>query len=289
MPKNKGNPMARFRFPLMLVGTFAILALTEWLTTLGQNNVTWLVTAGFVLAVAAAVGYRWLSRVVEKRAAPEISVGDAGRRLVPGIAIGAAAFGLVMLIIRLLGGWQSQSDGSWLGLASTAGIMACVAVNEELVFRGVLVRIVAERFGGWVSLLLSSVLFGAIHLANPAATLWGAFSISVTAGLLFGAAYLAFRSLWLVIGIHFGWNVVQAGVFGVSSSGTGPSENSLFHTTLAGSDLLTGGAFGPEGSLVTVLLLGIPALGMVAYAAATGKLKRTPRPAAELPTESASA
>ncbi|GLY15528.1 hypothetical protein Kisp01_25430 [Kineosporia sp. NBRC 101677] len=265
-----GTWRRRFRFPILLVGTFLILAVAEGTTAARQDDLTWAVSAGVSSAVLAVLAYAGLTRWVEGRPVPEArSVGW----LIPGIVLGAAFFGTLMLAIRLLGGWGGQTDGSLEGLAVTAGIMACVAACEELVFRGVLVRILAERFGGWGSLAVSSVLFGAMHLVNEHATVQGALAIGLTGGLLLGAAYLATRSLWLPIGIHFGWNLLQAGVFGVRSSGT-EQENSLFHTTLDGSQWLTGGEFGPEASVVVLAVLSLPTLALLTYAARTGRMRR---------------
>jgi membrane protease YdiL (CAAX protease family) len=269
----------------MLVGTFVILAVAEGVTAAKQDDMTWAVSAGFTTAIVAVIAYALLSRWFEKRRkVPEASVSNAARWLIPGVVLGSAAFGLVMLGIRLFGGWDSQTRGSAEGLAITAGLMACVAVNEEIVFRGVLTRILAERFGGWAALVVSSLLFGAMHLINSDATVWGALSIVVTGGLFFGVLYLATRSLWLVIGFHFAWNTIQAGVFGVHSSGQDESEHSLYRTVLSGEEWLTGGSFGPEASVVTLVVITVPALILLVVAARTGRMRRAVPDAAGQPS-----
>ena len=139
-----GTWRRRLRFPILLIGTFLILAAAEGATAARQDDLTWAVSAGVGSGILAVLAYAGLTRWVEGRHVGEArSVGW----LVPGIVIGAALFGSLMLAIRLLGGWAGQSEGSVEGLAITAGIMACVAVCEELVFRGVVVRILAEWFG----------------------------------------------------------------------------------------------------------------------------------------------
>lgn len=280
-----GGRRFRVRFPLMLVATFVLLGVTEGVTAAKQDDMTWAVSAGFTTAIVAVIVYALLSRWLEQRsAAPEASVSNAARWLIPGALLGSAAFGLVMLGIRLLGGWDSQTRGSAEGLAITAGIMACVAVNEEIVFRGVLTRIVAERFGGWVALVVSSVLFGAMHLINVKVNVWGVLSIVVTGGLLFGVLYLVTRSLWLVIGFHFAWDVIQTGVFGVHSSGQDESAHSLYRTVLSGKEWLTGGSFGPEASVVTLVVVTVPALILLVVAASTGRMRRAVPEVAGQPT-----
>jgi membrane protease YdiL (CAAX protease family) len=274
------------RFPLMLVASLVILVVTEGLTASKQDDPTWAVSAGFSTAILAVIAYAFLSRWIEKRdRATEVSPSNAARWLIPGLALGAAAYGLVIGGIRLLGGWGSQTDGSLEGLAITAGIMAVVAVNEELVFRGVIARIVAERFGGWAALIVSSLLFAAMHLINSSASVLGVASIVFTGGLLFGVLYLTFRSLWLTIGFHFAWNTIQAGVLGVHSSGQDESAHSLLHTTLSGPEWLTGGEFGPEASVLTLVVTTVPAIILLVVAARTGKLRRATPAAPASPAE----
>ena len=93
-------------------------------------------------------------------------------------------------------------------------------------------------------------LFGLAHLGNPNATLYGAAAIGIEAGMLLGAAYVVTRRLWLAVGVHFGWNFMQAGVFGPNLSGR--QVGSLLEFRLSGPDLLSGGALGVEGSVFAI-------------------------------------
>jgi hypothetical protein len=74
----------------------------------------------------------------------------------------------------------------------------------------------------------------------------------VEGGLLLGAAYIYSRNLWLPIAIHFAWNFMQSGIFGAITSGN-EQTNSLFTTKITGPTLITGGAFGPEGTIQAIL------------------------------------
>jgi hypothetical protein len=137
------------------------------------------------------------------------------------------------------------------GAVGILGFMAAAAVTEELLFRGVLFRVVEERAGTWIALLGTGLLFGLIHLLNPGASLWGAIAIAVEAGFMLAACYAATRTLWVPIGLHFGWNFAAGGIFSVVVSGNGESKG-LLDATTDGPALITGGEFGPEGSLFTV-------------------------------------
>lgn len=89
-------------------------------------------------------------------------------------------------------------------------------IGEEILFRGVLFRIVEEGLGTWAALLVSALFFGAVHLGNPGATLWSSATIAIEAGLLFGLLYHVTRSLYLCMGVHAAWNFMQGTVYTAS-------------------------------------------------------------------------
>lgn len=128
-----------------------------------------------------------------------------------------------------------------------------VAVGEEVIFRGILFRWIDRRWGLTAALIVSALIFGLIHITNDNATLWGAIAIAVEAGLLLGAAYKWSGTLWLPIGIHWAWNYTQGNIFGFAVSGN-DAGSSFLRVVADGPDLLTGGAFGAEASLLSVLL-----------------------------------
>jgi uncharacterized protein len=93
-------------------------------------------------------------------------------------------------------------------------------------------------------LVFSGTLIGAAFVSTA--------SVALEAGVLLGLAYTATRSLWFPIGIHFGWNFTEGGIFGAPISGL-PSQG-LLRFPLSGPDILTGGSFGPEASVVSVIV-----------------------------------
>lgn len=278
--KNRRVPPAwlrRLRFPVLLVVMFAVLtvsaALNSALSRLGLLEMI----VGLGTATGALYCYFRLSKYVEQRQTiDELERTRARSGLLRGMSIGAPMFLITMLIILIFGGWQHVAAGSFWGFLASIGMMASAAVNEELVFRGVVFRIVEERAGSWPALALSAVIFGALHLVNSNATLWGAISIAVEAGILLAAAYALSRSLWLPIGLHFAWNLTQAGLFGTTASGAPDEVSGLLRTTLSGPTVLTGGTFGPEASLAALLVCIVPAAIMLRRASRQGKIVRPP-------------
>jgi len=156
---------------------------------------------------------------------------------------------LCILLLVLLGNYSVVGLNPWQALLPPLAMALGSGVMEELMYRGALFRIVEDAFGSWVSLAVSSLVFGASHLANPQATLLGAVFISVEAGLLLAAVYMATRRLWMCMGLHAAWNFAQVGVFSGNVSGVA-SAPGLLKATVQGPELLTGGAFGVEASVV---------------------------------------
>jgi len=136
---------------------------------------------------------------------------------------------------------------------------AAIAILEETLFRGIIFRITEEKLGTYLALFISAVLFGALHLINPNSSIASAFAITVEGGLMLGAAFIYSRNLWFPIAIHFAWNFTQTGIFGAITSGNILHE-SLLTSSISGSNLITGGPFGPEGSIQAMLFCFIAAV-----------------------------
>jgi uncharacterized protein len=196
--------------------------------------------------------YGLLVRWLEKRMAAELWPVRPGLLLL-GVAGAVVTFTAIYAVLWIRGVAVWGGYGGTAGLAMAAIIAVYSGIGEELVFRGGAYRILEESFGSGAALILSGALFGALHLQNPHATWFTGVAVALEAGLLLGAAYAAARSLWLPIGMHIGWNFSEGGVFGAAVSGRFGGHG-LIDMPLKGPDILTGGAFGPENSVVTVVL-----------------------------------
>lgn len=97
------------------------------------------------------------------------------------------------------------------------------------------------------------MVFGLSHYAPVKGALWGAFAITIIAGLLLAATYMVTRRLWTCIGLHMAWNFAQSGVFSGVVSGA-VNHPGLLKSTVEGPAILTGGTFGLEASIVAVLV-----------------------------------
>ncbi|MBP0458768.1 CPBP family intramembrane glutamic endopeptidase [Streptomyces montanisoli] len=217
-----------------------------------QDNPWLTLVIGMATAVLAVLVYAWVVRRTEHRAVDEVAREGATSAIGRGVLIGVVWFGAVIGNIALLGDYRVHGLGSVTGAVGLVGFMAAAAVTEELLFRGVLFRIVEGRFGTWIALTATGVVFGCSHLLNQDATAWGAVAIAIEAGGTLAAAYAATRNLWVPIGLHFGWNFAESGIFSTDVSGNGATHG-LLDSATSGSSLVTGGAFGPEASVYAVL------------------------------------
>ncbi|GAA2097648.1 type II CAAX endopeptidase family protein [Streptomyces albiaxialis] len=235
--------------------------------------------AGLATAALALLVYGAVVRRTERRTVTELSREGAGVAVGWGTALGVALFGLVVVNLYFLGYYDVDGLGSRSEAAGLVGFMAAAAVTEELLFRGVLFRIIEERTGAWTAMVLTGVLFGVYHLANPDASLWGAVAIAVEAGGMLTAAYLATRRLWVPIGLHFGWNFAAAGIFSTAVSGNGDNTG-LLDATTSGPALVTGGDFGPEASPYSVVFCLLATAGFLWLARRRGHVRPRRRKAA---------
>jgi membrane protease YdiL (CAAX protease family) len=238
------------------------------------ENVGDLLSLGFLAvalgqAGAGVLGYLGFVRWIERRAVAELGGRGRAGEFASGVALGGGLFCAVIGSIWMtggvaFGGWAEGPD-----LTYALGITVVAGVVEELAVRGVVFRILEGWLGSWVALALSAALFGGLHLANPGATVFAALAIGLEAGVMLAAAFMVTRRLYLAIGLHMGWNFVQAGVFGVAVSGT--EVGGLLVTAPVGPDWLSGGAFGAEASVVAVLWCGGLGVAMLARAHRDGR------------------
>ncbi|MCF0168141.1 MAG: CPBP family intramembrane metalloprotease [Bacteroidales bacterium] len=206
------------------------------------------------LGVVILLLYGGYIRFFERRRVYELDFRHFAFGFGNGLAIGLIYFCLVTVFLALCGCYRINGVCFRFDhLLSAFGSMFLVAVGEEVVFRGIMFRMIDERWNMWVALAVSGLLFGFLHIFNPGAGVFSSVCIAIEAGLLLGMAYKYTESLWLPIGIHLSWNFTQGAVFGFAVSG-GDIGYALFQPSIEGHRLLTGAAFGPEASLPGAVL-----------------------------------
>lgn len=181
-----------------------------------------------------------------------------------GIAIALVQMGSIYMVMLGLG-WLRFEGFAWeFDPISTVirGVLTFligfifVGWNEELLSRGYHLQTIASGTNLFWGVIISSAVFGILHLANPGAS-WVS-----TAGIFFAGIYLAYgyirtKQLWLSIGLHIGWNFAEGVIFGFPVSGLDDIYK-LIRIQVTGPEIWTGGAFGPEAGLIVLpsLILG---------------------------------
>lgn len=180
-----------------------------------------------------------------------------------GVILSGMMIGLVFFLEWAAGWLQVESFAwtgeSWLEIIISLGIMlivfGLVGWYEELLFRGYWLQNLSDGLNLSLGVLLSSFFFSLAHATNSNVS-WQTFLGLFLSGLFIALCYLRTRQLWLPIGIHLGWNFFEGIIFGFPVSGEYTYQ--LIRQTVSGPDIITGGAFGPEGGLILLpaLLLG---------------------------------
>jgi hypothetical protein len=228
-----------------------------------------------LIGVAVVASFAIKRRVDRYLAIDEPAPSFGAKGLLAGALLGLANLAALLLLLYLTCDVRlhfNEISGKQL-LISTAVALASAPV-EELMFRGIIQRRIQATLGNLWGVLIASAIFAAVHVLNPAGSA-GLFVTLLPAMVFqFGLVYLLTRELSVCIAAHFIWNFSTLGLLASTLSGV-PSP---FHPvlTIVGPSLLTGGAFGIEGSLLlpisSALVLGCFLLlrGRLMHPAAVG-------------------
>jgi len=277
------------RFPLtrMALAIFiTALAGGLSLTYLGRLAEAWggSLWPELVAAAILLLAYGLYVRIFEKRPVAELSAVKGLPEFGAGLLTGAALVACVAALVAALGSYRIVGMNAWtMEVLAPLATMTFVGVFEELLSRAIVFRITEQSLGSWAALAISSLLFGLAHAPGESVGLLAG-AIAVVAGVMFAAAYMLTRRLWLALGIHIAWNYTLGSIFSVAVSGR--EATGLFVGTLSGSELLTGGAYGFEASVVTLVVLGILSVALLRAAWAKGHfvaLGKSPAPTSAAP------
>ncbi|MBV7537434.1 CPBP family intramembrane metalloprotease [Duganella sp. sic0402] len=221
-------------------------------------RVVWPMLLATVLSVAA---YRWFVITTEKRQPSELSLHGAARETGIGVALGAALGLTVAGMLAAAGAFTITGSSDSFGfLLKSVPEQIMVAFFEEIMFRAVAFRIVEQRWGTRAALVASMLLFALAHLSNDNVSVMG-IAMTCIASLVFSACYMKTRRVWLPIGAHFAWNSTYDGLFAAPVSGH--AARGWLQVSTSGPEWLTGGSYGVEASVVTLVVWGVVAVLML--------------------------
>lgn len=219
------------------------------------DNVRMVLTFGGTILIV----FLWV-RFIEKR--PFSSIGfwkeQFLKKYVKGALIGFVFISVPVLLLVITGVVQLQMQHITptviLGILGSLIAFLVQGATEEIVVRGWLFPVISVRSRIWIGVVVTSFLFGFLHLLNPGITVLSIANIILVG--VFAAFYvLKENSLWGICAWHSIWNWAQYNVYGFAVSGTTVFSTPLFKSVTSGPDALHGGTFGIEGSVITTIML----------------------------------
>lgn len=249
-------------FILLFLGTLALSALVRLVAPEPDGGMlSWtysLAMAAFNLMLIG-LGLAVLL-LFDRRPGSLLGVGFGGgwlRELNLGLAAGIVTTGGLTLVLVLSGmvslELSPEVAGAFAVMPRYLLLFTVAAAAEELIFRGYLLQALAEGSRRWLAAILMSLPFAVAHIDNPDITMIGIANIFLV-GMVIAILYFQTLRLWLPIGYHLSWNWAHGWLWGFDVSGI-ELEHQVFVATPVGPDLVTGGEFGLEGSVLTTILI----------------------------------
>ena len=211
-------------------------------------------------------------KVIEKRSFSSIGFNKNNwlKKYSLGFLIGLAMMSIIVLILLPFGYITIEKNPIQpVGVSAIASILVILfgwiiqGATEEIVTRGWLLNVLSTKYNIGVGLLISSTLFGLMHLTNPNVNYIAVINI-ILVGLFYGLYVIKTNDLWAVCGMHSAWNFAQGNLFGFEVSGLDVSVGSLIDLNLVGSDFVTGGIFGPEAGITATFIL-LASIGILLF------------------------
>ncbi|MCO6467125.1 MAG: CPBP family intramembrane metalloprotease [Bradyrhizobiaceae bacterium] len=194
------------------------------------------------------------------------------RLFLTGVGLALTALTIILAAAFALGATFGTSDAQ-VQAATIIGL-AFSSAGEEFLFRGTMFEALRERYGQYVAVGITSVLFGLAHAMNPGISLLAVVNV-VLAGILLGALVATTGSLWPSILFHVGWNVSVQSFFGtVSGTGSSGWVTTMDVSNVAPSNVwLVTGPFGIEQGICTTIVLCAAIVAVVVYARPDGTVR----------------
>ena len=259
--KNVFQRLVKHPITIIIMSTLLILIATVIVKELITKPLLGVITTSEVLikTCTALIGgavmigaYKILVTYYEKNRFTEFSLQFGLKESVLGLLIGLGSMSAVVLLLYFLGYYELVAFKSVLEFLPTIAFILGAAILEEIIFRGLVFRIMEQWKGPIVALIVSSLIFQLPHFMNSHTGFLPGL-LGVLYGLVVALMYADTRRLWLPIAFHFGWNIAQP-VLGTTLSGV--SEfTTLTETRLEGPELIVGSGFGVEVSIFSFMVL----------------------------------
>ena len=255
-----------FMYGGSLIGSLATVPLYLALSNVplffnNQDLLSLLITLFSFAFISLLIFFR--VKVIEKRSLSSIGFNKNNwlKKYSLGFLIGLVMMSIIVLILLLFRYITVEKNPIQpVGVSAISSVLVILfgwiiqGATEEIVTRGWLLNVLSTKYNIGVGLLISSTLFGLMHLTNPNVNYIAVINI-ILVGLFYGLYVIKTNDLWAVCGMHSAWNFAQGNIFGFEVSGLDVSVGSLIDLNLVGNNVITGGAFGPEAGIISTFIL----------------------------------
>lgn len=181
---------------------------------------------------------------------------NAAKSYLFGALAGFVMFSVCVCLCVLFGGGQLnlQKDINFGIILAYLGGFIVQGMYEEVIFRGYFFVSTASVKPIGYAIIANSVLFSLAHGLNTGVTALAFVNIALF-GVFMSLCMIYTENIWFIGALHSFWNFSQGNIFGVSTSGMNMDVSVLSFSAKSGSELLNGGAFGMEGSIIVSVVL----------------------------------
>ena len=218
------------------------------------------------------VGYYFLFRFYDKRKITELSLAYLPKELLGGFILGFSSISLSIFILYLLGYYQPMSITTAHYPVKFFTVLVFAAIVEDLFHRGLIVRICENWLGTHLTLVIAMLVELQLHIYNPN-TNFVSLILYLVWGFTGAMMFIYTKRIWLPFFFHLGWNFSQP-FYGSNLSGLN-DMGSIIQSTFSGPELLTGGVFGIENSMITLTFLLLIGIAFYYLAKREGKIVKS--------------
>ncbi len=240
------------------------VALSEWLsrllldkTQLTDDSKNIIIAIADVLA--ALLSYIFLFKFYDDRKIEELSSASFIKNAIIGFTAGIILQSLFILMIYIFGEYSiiHINPVSFLAPAFAAAFTA--GFVAEILIVGIFFRLIEEKTGTYLALLILFILFLLMHFNVKGANTVSIITTAIQAGILIPVSFVYSRSLWLPIFLHFAWDFSEPGIFGAINPGIS-IDKTLFSSKILGTVFISGGKNGPQNSIQALILCSVTVL-----------------------------
>ncbi|MGH4117961.1 CPBP family intramembrane glutamic endopeptidase [Clostridium sp.] len=246
---------------IIMISTKKVAApdLQKYLTDLTATNTGFIIFMGIIQCICMILAVWLFWKLFDKKPIREIGLINIKRGykdLFKGLLFGSVSMTLVFIILLTSKNISLKTPLSSpnfnISLLAWLVMFILVGINEELFSRGYCMTVLKQTGNKWVVVIVSSIIFSLMHSLNPSMSIISYLNLFLVA-ILFAYMFLKSNNLWLPIGYHITWNYFQGNIFGFEVSGL--ATDSLYKLNTPVKNIITGGAFGPEGGLVVTFII----------------------------------